>query len=72
MSKKSSLPRCLKFLANTSENTKLAYAQSIRKYESFHGTSIEALISEALEEQSNQVPSHLLKVIDRLEDFQES
>ena len=71
MSKKSSLPRCLKFLANTSENTKLAYLQSVKKYEEFHGTTIEALISEALEEQSNQVPTHLLKIIERLEDFQE-
>ena len=71
MSKKSSLPRCLKFLANTSENTKLAYFQSIKKYEEFHGTTIEALVNEALEEQSNQVPTHLLKIIERLEDFQE-
>lgn len=75
MSKKSSqeeLPRCLKFLANSSKNTKLAYFQSIRKYEKFHGITIQEAINEALDEQTNQVPSHLLKVIDRLEDFQES
>ena len=72
MSKKSNqLPRCLKFLANTSENTKLAYLQSVKKYEEFHGTTIEALVNEALEEQTNQVPTHLLKIIERLEDFQE-
>lgn len=72
MSKKSNqLPRCLKFLAYTSENTKLAYCQSVKKYEEFHGTTIEALISEALDEQSNQVPTHLLKIIERLEDFQQ-
>ncbi len=75
MSKKSNLeelPRCLKFLVNSSDNTKLAYIQSVNKYESFHGITIEEAISEALDEQTNQVPSHLLKVIDRLEDFQES
>ena len=72
MSKKSNqLPRCLKFLAYTSENTKLAYCQSVKKYEEFHGTTIEALISEALDEQSNQVPTLLLKIIERLEDFQQ-
>ena len=75
MSKKSSqdekLPRCIRFLDNSSSNTRLAYFQSIRKYEKFHGMRIEALVNEALDEQTNQVPSHLLKVIDRLEDFQE-
>ena len=76
MSKKSSqdekLPRCIRFLDNSSSNTKKAYFQSIRKYEEFHGIELEALMNEALDEQTNQVPSHLLKVIDRLEDFQES
>ena len=75
MSKKSSqeeLPRCLKFLANSSDNTKLAYIQSVNKYESFHGITIEEAILEALQEQTDRVPQHLLKVIDRLEDFQES
>ena len=71
MSKKSS-PRCLRFLENLSSNSKKGYRQSIRKYEEFHGTTIEKLIDEALEEQTNQVPTHLLKVIDRLESFQES
>ena len=75
MSKKSitdELPRYLKFMANLSENTRLAYTQSIKKYESFNGTTMEALIDEALTEQSSQVPQHQLKIIERLEDFQES
>ena len=60
----------LKFLNNASENTIKNYNTSIRKYEEFYGTSIEELVCEALEEQTNQVPSHMLKLIDRLEDFQ--
>lgn len=73
MSKKSIKPysRCLKFLNNSSENTVLAYVQTIRKYETFHNKSIESLVREALDEQTNQVPHHLLKVIERIEDFQE-
>ncbi|WP_458456523.1 hypothetical protein [Methanobrevibacter sp.] len=75
MSKKSSqveeLPRCLKFLRNSSTNTIKQYKYIIEKYESFHHMSIEELVLEALDEQTNQVPPHLLKIIDRLEDYQE-
>lgn len=73
MSKKGSPIRdskCLKFLQNSSANTQKSYLQAIKKYEEFHGLSIEQLIVEALDEQTQQVPSHLLKVIDRIEDFQ--
>lgn len=73
MSKKSSqeeLPRCLKFLANSSKNSKRAYLQSVHKYEKFHGTTMEELVCGALDEQSN-TPPHLLSIIDKLEDFQE-
>ena len=52
-------------------NTQKSYTVAIRKYEAFHEMSIEELICEALEEQDNQVPMHRLKIIDRLEDFQE-
>ena len=69
MSKKSS--RYLKFLNNSSKNTNKSYLQSIRKYESFHQMTIDELIEEALDEQTNQVPPHLLKIIDRIEEFQE-
>lgn len=75
MSKKSSyweeLPRCLKFLKKLSDSTKRAYFQTINKYEEFHKMSIIELVCEALDEQSDRVPSHSLKLIDRIEDFQE-
>ena len=77
MSKKSikngqkNYPRCLKFLNNSSRNTVLAYESSICKYEEFHNSTIEELIKEALDEQTNQVPNHLLKIIERIEDFQD-
>lgn len=67
MCKKSNV---LKFIESLSMNSKKSYHQSIKQYEEFHGTNIEDLIEEALEEQTKQVPQHLLKVIDRLEDFQ--
>ena len=70
MSKKSS--RCLRFLENLSSNSVKGYEQSIKKYEQFHGLNIEALVDEALDEQSKQVPHHQLKIIDRLENFQNS
>ena len=50
----------------------MSYAQTLKKFEQFHGTSMEALIDEALSEQSDRVPHHQLKVIDRIEDFQQS
>ena len=73
MSKKSSpqFPRCLKFLKNKAPNTWRTYFQAISKYEEFHGTSMEDLVREALDEQTRGVPHHLLKVIERIEDFQD-
>ena len=74
MSKKSipqEFPRCLKFLANSSLNTKKAYFHTIKKYEEYHGISIEESVNEALQEQTDRVPQHLLSIIERLEDFQQ-
>lgn len=65
------LPRCLKFLKNSSTNTIKLYMACIKKYEEFHNKTIESLVLEALDEQTRQVPPHMLKVIDRIEDFQE-
>lgn len=64
------LPRCLKFLGDKAENTQKNYFQTVRKYEKFHEMPIEDLVLEALDEQDNHVPMHRLKVIDRIEDFQ--
>ena len=70
MSKKSS-QRVLRFMDNMSHNTQKSYQVTISKYERFHGSTIDELICEALDEQTRNVPSHMLKVIDRLESFQE-
>lgn len=67
---KKSYPKCLRFLEPQATNTKKSYEQSIGKYEKFHGKTIEELVDEALDEQTNRVPHHQLKVIDRIEDFQ--
>lgn len=68
MSKKSNP---LKFLNSMSTNTQKSYTMAIRKYESYTNMSIQELVCEALEEQTEQVPPHLLKIIERLEGFQE-
>ena len=65
MSKKS-----IRWINNLSVNSQRGYQSVIKKYEKFHGMSIDDLITEALDEQTQQVPPHLLKIIDRIEDFQ--
>ena len=64
------LPRCLKFMDNLAKNSVKGYNHSIKKYEAFTGMCIEDLVNEALDEQSQRVPTHQLKIIERLEDFQ--
>lgn len=66
MSKKS-----IRFLDSSSDRTKKNYLSTIRKYEAFHGKTIDELVYEALDEQTNNVPPHMLKVIDRIEEFQQ-
>ena len=61
----------MKFLKNSSESTKSTYAYTIKAYEEFHKASIDDLVCEALDEQTKQVPHHLLKVVERIEDFQD-
>lgn len=63
--------RYTRFLENAPKNTVKSYNQAIGIYESFHGMTLEELINEALEEQTQRVPPHLLKVVERLETFQE-
>lgn len=69
MSKKS---KVLKFLKNSSENTVYSFMTSVRRYEKHNGMSIDELVCEALDEQTRQVPQHMLKIIERIESFQES
>lgn len=44
---------------------------AVTRYERFHQLTIDELITEALNEQTERVPYHLLSVIDRIEKFQE-
>ena len=67
MSKKS---KKLKFLDRLSKRTLQNYESTVREYEAFHGTTIDELVDEALQEQVDRVPHHQLKVIDRIEDYQ--
>lgn len=62
--------RSIKFLENSSKRTQINYASTIKEYEAFHGTDIDELVNEALNEQVERVPHHQLKVIDRIEDYQ--
>lgn len=57
-------------MENISKNTQKGYFQTISKYESFHGMTFEELMDEALMEQYNNVPPHLLKITERIETFQ--
>ena len=57
-------------LRKLSLDTQRGYKVSIKRYEQYHGTTMEEMICEALEEQSNRIPYHELTIIDRLEDFQ--
>ena len=61
MSKESSpqsWSKCLRFLNNRSENTRKAYISTMKRYEALHGMSVEDLVKEALDEQTNQIPTH--------------
>lgn len=62
--------RYLKFMDTLAPNTIRGYKQAIKKYEELYGMTIDELVEEALNEQTERIPPHLLKVIDRIEDFQ--
>ena len=47
------------------------YGQAVKLYEEFHGMSMDNLIKEALEEQSERVAEHELKIYDRILDFRD-
>lgn len=66
MSKKS-----VRVIDRTAPNTKQSYKNAIKNYEECHGIDIDALIDEALAEQSAGVPIHQLKLYDRIIKFQD-
>jgi len=59
-------------IADLSYNSVRNYKQAVKLYEEFHGQSMDSLISEALDEQSERVPEHELKIYDRIIDFRTS
>ncbi len=59
----------MRSIQDLSKNTQRNYRQAIRLYEDFHGQSMDSLIKEALDEQSERVPEHELKIYDRILDF---
>ena len=67
---KKSREEVLRFIENLTLNTRKSYNTAITQYEQYHNSTIEELVCEALEEQTQQVPPHLLKIIDRIEGFQ--
>lgn len=71
MSKKSSQTNHLKFIERLSDGSQKNYQVVIKEFEEFHHTSIDELIEEALNEQSERIPTHQLKLIDRVEEYQE-
>lgn len=56
-------------IADLSPNSIRSYKQTVALYEDFHGMTMDELISEALDEQTERVPEHQLKIYDRLVDF---
>lgn len=68
MSKKSS---SLRFLEAMSSRTQINFKSTVQKYEQFHGLPIDSLVLEALDEQDERVPEHRLKIIERIESFQD-
>ena len=58
-----------KSVGDLSYNSIRNYRQAVKIYEDFHGVSMDFLINEALDEQTQRVPQHELKLYDRLIDF---
>lgn len=69
MSKKSNLLK--KSFGELTKTTITNYSTAIKQYESFHQQNIDELIQEALDEQTQKVPEHELKIYDRIVDFRE-
>ena len=55
--------------AGLSERSIMTYNSAVHSYEKFHKTSIEKLVEEALNEQTERIPEHQLSLYDRLLDY---
>ena len=70
MSKKSNIQDNEKYLPKgLSKNTLRNYNAIVSNYESFHNMTLGELIQEAIQEQTDRVPEHELKIYDRLLDY---
>ena len=72
MTKKSTDTRWERSISDLSYNTVRNYRQAVALYEEYHGMTMDELIKEALDEQSERVAEHELKIYDRLFDFRTS
>ena len=70
MTKKSN--RWENVLGDLSQSTIQNYRQAVKIYEQYHGLKMDELIKEALDEQSERVAEHELKIYDRIVDFRQS
>lgn len=68
MTKKSN-PRWVRSVADLSPSTIRNYKQAVQLFEGYHKMSMDKLITEALNEQSERLPEHELKIYDRILDF---
>lgn len=61
----------MRVLGGLSQSTIQNYCQAVKLYEEFHKATMDELIQEALDEQTNQVAEHNLKVYDRILDYRD-
>lgn len=54
-----------------SNQTQKCYNGTVKKYEKFHGMTMDELIDEAIKEQRERVPEDMVKLYDRLIDFRD-
>lgn len=59
----------MRSIQDLSKNTTRNYKQAVNLYEEYHGMTMDSLIKEALDEQTERVPEHELKIYDRILDF---
>ena len=64
--------RWMRVLNGLSQSTIRNYSQAVKLFEEYHGMTMDSLITEALDEQTENVAEHNLKVYDRIYDFREN
>lgn len=59
----------MRSISDLSKNTVRNYKQAVKLYEAYHDKTMDELLTEALDEQSERVAEHELKIYDRIIDF---